>query len=104
MNDDVAILAGVPSWTLLLLKRILEIKGVDDINEVWPNLELFMHGGVSFKPYRAQFESIISSKGMNYVETYNASEGFFGIQDRLDSDEMLLMLDYGIYYEFVPIE
>ena len=104
MNDDVAILAGVPSWTLLLLKRILEIKGVDDINEVWPNLELFMHGGVSFKPYRAQFESIISSKGMNYVETYNASEGFFGIQDRLDSDEMLLMLDYGIYYEFVPLE
>lgn len=104
MNDDVAILAGVPSWTLLLLKRILEIKGVNDINEVWPNLELFMHGGVSFKPYRAQFESIISSKGMNYVETYNASEGFFGIQDRLNSDEMLLMLDYGIYYEFVPVE
>lgn len=104
MDEDVVILAGVPSWTLVLLKRILEIKQVDNIHEVWPNLELFMHGGVSFKPYRAQFERILPKKGMHYVETYNASEGFFGIQDRLDGDDLLLMLDYGIFYEFMPME
>ena len=104
MDEDVAILAGVPSWTLVLLKRILEIKGTDSILDVWPNLELFMHGGVSFKPYRSQFERIIPNTGMNYIETYNASEGFFGIQDRLVADDMLLMLDYGIFYEFIPME
>lgn len=104
MDEDVAILAGVPSWSLVLLKRILEIKGTDSILDVWPNLELFMHGGVSFKPYRSQFERIIPNTGMNYIETYNASEGFFGIQDRLVADDMLLMLDYGIFYEFIPME
>lgn len=104
MDEDVSNIVGVPSWTLVLLKRILEIKGTDNIRDVWPNLELFMHGGVSFKPYRDQFEKIIRGGEMNYINTYNASEGFFGIQDRLDADDMLLMLDYGIFYEFLPIE
>jgi GH3 auxin-responsive promoter len=103
-DEDVSILAGVPSWTLVLLKRIMELKGTDNIREIWPNIELYMHGGVSFKPYQKQFEKIIPSTDMNYVETYNASEGFFGIQDELGSDEMLLMLDYGIFYEFLPVE
>jgi hypothetical protein len=103
MEEDVSNIAGVPSWTLVLLKRILEIKGTDNIKDVWPNLELFMHGGVSFKPYKAQFEKIIRGGDMHYIDTYNASEGFFGIQDRLGSDDLLLMLDYGIFYEFMPM-
>jgi hypothetical protein len=103
VEEDVSIIAGVPSWTLVLLKRVMELRGTDNIRDVWPNLELFMHGGVSFKPYREQFKKIIGGD-MNYVETYNASEGFFAIQDRLDADDLLLMLDYGIYYEFLPIE
>lgn len=103
MDEDVSNIAGVPSWTLVLLKRILEIKGTDNIKDVWPNLELFMHGGVSFKPYKAQFEKIIRGGDMHYIDTYNASEGFFGIQDRLGADDLLLMLDYGIFYEFMPM-
>jgi hypothetical protein len=95
-------LSGVPSWMLLLLRRVLEKTGKDDILEVWPNLEVYFHGGVNFQPYVDQFQKIISSASMNYMETYNASEGFFGIQDRSDSDELLLMLDYGIFYEFIP--
>lgn len=104
MDEDVVMLAGVPSWTLVLLKRIVELKKANNILDVWPNLQLFMHGGVSFKPYRSQFEKLIPKKDMHYIESYNASEGFFGIQDRLDSDELLLMLDYGIFYEFMPME
>jgi hypothetical protein len=103
MNEDVSVLSGVPSWTLVLLHRILEIKGVNDIHEVWPNLELYMHGGVSFRPYREQFRRIMPQGLTNFVESYNASEGFFGIQDRLGADDMLLMLDYGILYEFMPL-
>lgn len=103
-DEDVYILAGVPSWTLVLLRRILEITGKDNIADVWPRLELFMHGGVNFAPYREQFKKIIRKEEMNYVETYNASEGFFGIQDTTDKEEMLLMLDYGIFYEFIPME
>ena len=103
IKEDVYILAGVPSWTLVLLKRILDITGAKHIREVWPNLELFMHGGVSFEPYRSQFEKILPYDDMHYVETYNASEGFFGIQDKIDSNEMLLMLDYGIFFEFIPM-
>ncbi|MFM1998871.1 MAG: hypothetical protein RL204_818 [Bacteroidota bacterium] len=103
-EEDVSILAGVPSWTLVLLKRIMELKGTNNIMEIWPNLELYMHGGVSFKPYRAQFEKLIPSPTMGYVETYNASEGFFAIQDQVKSDELLLMMDYGIFYEFLPVE
>jgi len=96
-------LAGVPSWTLVLLNRILEITGKRHIKEVWPNLELFMHGGVKFEPYRAEYEKLIPGH-MRYVESYNASEGFFGIQDQLDSNELLLMLDYGIFFEFIPMD
>ncbi len=102
--ENVTNIAGVPSWTLLLMKHILMITGKDDISEVWPNLEVFFHGGVSFNPYRRQFRDLISSNNMNYMETYNASEGFFGIQDMTDSDSMLLMLDYGIFYEFAEID
>lgn len=102
MKDNVTNISGVPSWTLILLKRILELSGKKNLMEIWPNLELFMHGGVSFIPYKEQFRKIIINDKMNYYETYNASEGFFGIQDQNFSDEMLLMLDYGIYYEFIP--
>jgi len=103
MNEDVRMMVGVPSWTLVLMKRILELKKADKITDVWPNLELFLHGGVSFKPYKSQFNALVSSNKMNYLETYNASEGFFGIQDRIGEKDMLLMLDYGIYYEFIPL-
>ena len=101
-EEDVTNITGVPSWTLVLLNKILEITGASNIREVWPNLELFVHGGVSFTPYKEQFKKICPPE-MKYLETYNASEGFFGIQDRLDSDDMLLMLDYGIFYEFLPM-
>jgi hypothetical protein len=87
---------------MVLANKILEITGKENLKEVWPNLELFMHGGVNFDPYREQFQRLIPDPSMNYVETYNASEGFFGIQDTL-AREMLLMLDYGIYYEFIPM-
>lgn len=104
IKEDVTTISGVPSWTLVLLKRILEKTGKKSILEVWPNLELFMHGAVSFEPYREQYKQLIPSQGMHYLETYNASEGFFGIQDQKESGEMLLMLDYGIFYEFMPFE
>lgn len=103
INDDVTNITGVPSWSLILIKRILEITGKKSLLDVWPRLEVFIHGGISFTPYREQFRKIIPSSSMNYYETYNASEGFFGIQDRNNSDEMLLMLDYGIFYEFMPL-
>ena len=104
MNEDVTHLAGVPSWTLILFKKILEISGKSTINEVWPNFELFIHGGVNFAPYREQFKKILLPEKTKYFETYNASEGFFAIQDDLESDDMLLMLDLGIFYEFIPIQ
>jgi hypothetical protein len=104
IEEDVTNLVGVPSWMLILLQRVMEIKGVSNILEVWPNLELFLHGGISFTPYRELYKKLIPSSGMHYLETYNASEGFFGIQDQPDSDEMLLMLDYGIFYEFVSTD
>ena len=102
INEDVMILAGVPSWTLVFLKQVLAFTGKQNIMEVWPNLELYMHGGVNFEPYRSQFEALIQNNKMNYVQTYNASEGFFAIQDQVKADDMLLMLDYGIFYEFIP--
>jgi hypothetical protein len=104
IQDNVTNISGVPTWTIVLAKKILEITGKKNLLEVWPNLELYFHGAVNFKPYKAQFQELIPSKDMYYLETYNASEGFFGIQDQVDSDEMLLMLDYGIYYEFLPLE
>lgn len=104
IEKKVTSIAGVPSWTLLLLKRILEITGKKSIYDVWPNLEVFFHGGVNFSPYREQFKNLIASPKMNYMETYNASEGFFAIQDTVSGNDMLLMLDYGIFYEFIPME
>lgn len=104
MKEDVTNISGVPSWALVLLKRILELKNKKNILEVWPNFELLVHGGVSFTPYREQFKTLLPGSQVNYLETYNASEGFFGIQDRTGADDMLLMLDYGIYYEFIPME
>ncbi len=101
---NVTNISGVPSWTLLLFKRVLEITGRSNLLEVWPGFELFIHGGVNFAPYREQFSLLFPSHQVNYLETYNASEGFFGIQDRDEADDMLLMLDYGIFYEFVPMD
>jgi hypothetical protein len=104
INEDVYIIAGVPSWTYVLAKKVLELTGKSNLREVWPNLELFMHGGVNFEPYRELFRQLIPFDDMNYVETYNASEGFFGIQDNSKINELLLMLDYGIFYEFIPMD
>ncbi|WP_254092580.1 GH3 auxin-responsive promoter family protein [Dawidia soli] len=101
--DDVTNIAGVPTWTILLIQKVVELKKKQHIMEVWPNLEVFFHGAVSFTPYRNLFKSLIPFEGMRYWEIYNASEGFFGIQDQKNSEEMLLMLDYGVYYEFIPV-
>lgn len=103
ISRNIVALAGVPSWTLVVLNKILELTKKENILEVWPNLELFMHGGVSFAPYRAQFEKIIPSNQMKYVETYNASEGFFAFNDNPSRDDLLLILDSGIFYEFIPL-
>ena len=103
INENITNLTGVPSWMLILLKRILQLSGKNNILELWPNLELYMHGGMNFEPYRQQFEEIIPSDKMNYLEGYNASEGFFGIQDKNPSEGILLMLDYGVFYEFIPM-
>jgi len=103
-KEDVSNISGVPSWTLILLQKIMEVSKTKNISEVWPNLEMYMHGGVNFSPYKKQFKNIISNSNMNYYENYNASEGFFGLQDQSKVEEMLLMLDYGIFYEFIPIE
>lgn len=103
INENVTSLAGVPSWFLTLIRSILEKTGKDNLHEIWPNLELFVHGGVSFVPYKEQYQKLCPKEGMHYMETYNASEGFFAIQDDPDDDSMLLMLDYGIYYEFIPM-
>lgn len=104
IKENVTSLAGVPTWNIVMAKRILEISGKNNLLEVWPNLELYTHGGVSFKPYREQFKELIPSDDMYYLENYNASEGYFGLQDQSDSEDLLLMLDYGIYYEFLPME
>lgn len=104
VKKNVTNLVGVPSWNLVFLKYLLQRTGKSNLLEIWPNLELFFHGGVSFKPYEGQFKKIIPSEKMKYLETYNASEGFFGVQDRLDSDDLLLMLDYGVFYEFIPMD
>lgn len=101
---DVAHIAGVPTWTVLLIQRIMELQKKNNILEVWPNLEVFFHGAVSFTPYRNLFKALIPGDQMNYWETFNASEGFFGIQDQKNSEELLLMLDYGVFYEFIPME
>jgi len=101
-RENVTSISGVPTWTVVLLQKILENEGKDSILEIWPNLEVFVHGAVAFTPYETLFRQLIPSQSMRYMETYNASEGFFGIQDQTDARDMLLMLDYGIYYEFIP--
>jgi hypothetical protein len=104
ITENVTSISGVPSWYLVLIKQILAFTGKSNLLDVWPNLEVFFHGGINFTPYREQFKKIIPGDQMNYMETYNASEGFFGIQDDPMSNDMLLMLDYGIFYEFIPID
>ena len=104
INDNITSLVGVPSWMLVLLNAVLEKTGKDNILEVWPNLEVYFHGGVNFNPYREQYKKIIPKADFRYYETYNASEGFFAIQDTNSSTNLLLMLDYGIFYEFIPMD
>lgn len=104
IDEDITSLVGVPSWMLVLLNRVLEKTGKNNILEVWPNLEVYFHGGVNFNPYREQFKKIIPKTDFKYFETYNASEGFFAIQDENHSLDLLLMLDYGIFYEFIPMD
>ncbi len=102
IHENVTSMAGVPTWLIVVLKRVLEITGKKNIKEVWPSLELYMHGGVSFVPYRQQFEKLIGAP-INYLEMYNASEGFFAAQDDVNEDGMLLMCDHGVFYEFMPV-
>ena len=102
-KENITNISGIPTWTIVLIERILEIKGAKNILEVWPNLEVFIHGAVAFTPYEQLFKKLIPSPNMRYMEVYNATEGFFGIQDQTDSKEMLLMLDYGVYYEFIDM-
>jgi hypothetical protein len=104
VNENVTSISGVPSWYLVLIKQILEYTGKTNLLDVWPNLEVFFHGGISFTPYRDQYKKLIAGEQMQYMETYNASEGFFGMQDDPERDDMLLMLDYGIFYEFIPAD
>ncbi|CAI8310244.1 MAG: Uncharacterised protein [Polaribacter sp. SA4-10] len=104
IHENITSLVGVPSWMLVLLNRVLEKTGKENILEVWPNLEVYFHGGVNFNPYREQYKKLIPKADFNYYEIYNASEGFFAIQDKQGSKELLLMLDYGIFYEFIPME
>ena len=104
LNKNVVSLSGVPSWMLSVLVRVMELSGKKHLNEVWPNLEVFFHGGISFLPYRPQYEELIINDQMHYMETYNASEGFFGIQNDLNDPAMLLMIDYDIFYEFIPMD
>ncbi|MDO5572244.1 MAG: GH3 auxin-responsive promoter family protein [Bacteroidales bacterium] len=104
VNENITNISGVPSWFLTLIKKILAKEGKTNLLEVWPNLEVFFHGGISFEPYREQYKELIPSDNMHYVETYNASEGFFGVQNSFDEHSMLLMIDLGIFFEFIPMD
>ncbi|MDT0649738.1 GH3 auxin-responsive promoter family protein [Autumnicola edwardsiae] len=103
IKERVTSLAGVPSWMLVLLNNVLETTGKNNLFEVWPHLEVYFHGGVSFNPYASQYQKILPKEDFRFYEIYNASEGFFACQDQNDSKELLLMLDYGIFYEFIPM-
>ncbi|MEO9894014.1 GH3 auxin-responsive promoter family protein [Aurantibacter sp.] len=103
-QENVTSLAGVPSWMLVLLNDVIEDTGKDHLFQVWENLEVYFHGGVSFNPYKEQYKKLLPRKSFKYYEIYNASEGFFAIQDRNGADDLLLMLDYGIFYEFIPMD
>ncbi len=104
IGQNITNLSGVPSWFLTLIKEVLQRKGVNCIHEVWPNLEVFFHGGISFEPYRKQYEKVCDMSKMHFVDTYNASEGFFAVQSDWSTTAMLLLLDVGVFYEFIPIE
>jgi hypothetical protein len=104
INENVTSLAGVPSWMLVLLNKTMETKGRENLLEIWPNAEVYFHGGVNFEPYREQYKKLFPKESFKYYEIYNASEGFFAIQDQNNSNELLLMLDYGIFYEFIPMD
>lgn len=104
LNRNVTNLSGVPSWMLSVLNRVLELSGKSSLEQVWPNLEVFFHGGVAFTPYREQYKELIRKPDMHYMETYNASEGFFGLQSDLNDPAMELMIDYGVFYEFIPLD
>ncbi len=103
-HEDITNISGVPSWFMTVLKRIVELSGASTIHDVWPNLEVFFHGGIAFEPYRQQYHALTDPDRMHYLETYNASEGFFAVQDSHDSGVMRLLLDAGIFYEFIPLE
>lgn len=104
IRENVTNLSGVPSWMLSVLTRVLEISGKQHLEEVWPEIEVFFHGGVAFTPYREQYQQLITSPNMHYMETYNASEGFFGLQTDPSDRAMTLMIDYGVFYEFIPMD
>lgn len=104
INENVTSFAGVPSWMLVLMHKILEENGKTNLLEIWPNVEVYFHGGVSFEPYREQYKKILPKPDFKYYEIYNASEGFFAIQDTNHNNDLLLMLDYGIFYEFIPMD
>ncbi len=104
LHKNVTNISGVPSWMLSVLVRVMELSGKQHLEEVWPNLEVFFHGGIAFTPYRKQYEQLITSPRMHYMETYNASEGFFGLQDDPADKSMLLMIDYDVFYEFIPMD
>lgn len=104
IHENVTSFAGVPSWMLVLMNKTLEATGKSNLLEIWPNLEVYFHGGVSFEPYREQYKKILPNSEFQYYEIYNASEGFFAIQDLNNSSDLLLMLDYGIFYEFIPMD
>ncbi len=103
INENVTNISGVPTWTLVLLEKMMKAKGVDSIHQIWPNLELYIHGGVSFTPYREQFKTLFNHSKVKFLETYNASEGFFGLQSQLDDNSLQLMPNYGIFYEFIKV-
>ena len=104
LHANITHLSGVPSWMLSVLVRVLELSGKNTLAEVWPGLEVFFHGGIAFGPYREQYHHLVGSSQMQYMETYNASEGFFGLQDAPGDESMLLMLDYDVFYEFIPMD
>lgn len=104
INENICIVAGMPSWTLVLLEKVLEITGKKHIHEVWPNLELYIHGGMNIEPYMERFNKILPLPKMNYVQSYNSSEGYFGLQDRKNEDDMLLLTDAQVFFEFIPMD
>ena len=104
IDENITNLSGVPSWFLAVIKAVIEKAGATTIHDVWPNLEVFFHGGIAFAPYREQYKAITDCSKMHYIETYNASEGFFAVQNAIDDPTMLLLLDVGVFYEFMPLD